>query len=84
MNYNNHSSWNDNQDTGRSTGCFIITYMGGVVSHSSNLLDPVALSSTKAEYNEGCITMMAARHLCMLLCEMEGIVESSMPYNHIF
>jgi hypothetical protein len=36
------SSWNDDQDSGRSTGCFIITYMGGIVDHSSNLPDPVA------------------------------------------
>jgi hypothetical protein len=43
------SSWNDDQDTGRSTGCFIITYMGGTVDHSSNLPDPVALSSAEAE-----------------------------------
>jgi hypothetical protein len=39
------SSWNDDVDSGRSTGCFILTYMGGVVDHSSNLPDPVALSS---------------------------------------
>jgi hypothetical protein len=61
------SSWNDDQDTGRSTGCFIIVYMGGIIDHSSNLPDPVALSSAEAEYNEGCIAMMAASHLCMLL-----------------
>jgi hypothetical protein len=47
------SSWNDDQDSSRSTGCFIITYMGGVVDHSSNLPDPVALSSAKAKCNEG-------------------------------
>jgi hypothetical protein len=34
------SSWNDNVDTGWSTGCFIITYMGGIVDHSSNMPDP--------------------------------------------
>jgi len=31
------SSWNDDVDTGRSTGCFLIVYMGGVIDHSSNL-----------------------------------------------
>jgi hypothetical protein len=50
-----NSSWNDDVDTGRSTGCFIITYMGGIVYHSSNMPDPVALSSAEAEYNEGCV-----------------------------
>jgi hypothetical protein len=78
------SSWNDDQDTGRSTGCFIITYMGGVVDHSSNLPDPVALSSAEVEYNEGCIAIMAASHLRMLLCEFEGITESSMKATPIY
>jgi hypothetical protein len=49
------SSWNDNIDTGRSTGCFLMFYMGGLVDQSSNLPDPVALSSAEAEYNEGCL-----------------------------
>ncbi|MFN9983118.1 MAG: hypothetical protein ACK53Y_24540, partial [bacterium] len=66
------SSWNDDQDSGRSTGCYIITYMGGIVDHSSNMPDPVALSSAEAEYNEGCVAFMAASHLRMLLCEFEG------------
>jgi hypothetical protein len=57
------SSWNDDQDSGRSTGCFIIIYMGGIVDHSSNMPDPVALSSAEAEYNEGCVAFMAASHL---------------------
>jgi hypothetical protein len=30
------SSWNDDIDTDRSSGCFLIFYMGGVVKHSSN------------------------------------------------
>ncbi len=49
------SSWNDDVDTGRSSGCFMIIYMGGVVEHSSNMPDPVALSSAEAEYNEACL-----------------------------
>jgi hypothetical protein len=57
------SSWNDDQDSGQSTGCFIITYMGGIVDHSSNLPGPVVLSSAEAEYNKVCIVMMAASHL---------------------
>ena len=78
------SSWNDDPDTGRSTGCFIITYMGGIVDHSSNMPDPVALSSAEAEYNEGCIAFMAASHLRMLLCELEGITEKDMPPTTIY
>ena len=71
------SSWNDDQDSGRSTGCFIIIYMGGIVDHSSNMPDSVALSSAEAEYNKGCVAFMAASHLRMLLYELEGIDESS-------
>ena len=41
------SSWNDDVDNGRSTGCFLVYYMGGIVDHSSNLPDPVALSSAE-------------------------------------
>jgi hypothetical protein len=77
------SSWNDDVDTGRSTGCFIITYMGGIVDHSSNMPDPVALSSAEAEYNEGCVAFMAASHLRMLLCEMENISEENMAATTI-
>jgi hypothetical protein len=67
------SSWNDDPDNGRSTGCYIITYMGGIIDHSSNMPDPVALSSAEAEYNEGCVAFMAASHLRMLLCEFLGV-----------
>jgi hypothetical protein len=73
------SSWNNDADTGQSMGCFILTYMGGIVDHSSNIPDPVTLSSAEAEYNEGCMAFMAASHLRMLLCELEGIDETEMP-----
>jgi hypothetical protein len=65
------SSWNDDIDTGRSTGCFIIIYMGGVVDHSSNMPDPVALSSAEAEYNEACLACMATAHLRQFLEDLE-------------
>jgi hypothetical protein len=79
------SSWNDDADTGRSTGCFILTYMGGIVDHSSNMPNPLALSLAEAEYNEGCVAFMAASHLRMLLCELEGVDESSMgPTTMLF
>jgi len=78
------SSWNVDQDSGRSTGCFIITYMSGIVDHGSNMLDPVALSSAEAEYNEGCITFMAASHLPMLLCEFNGTQDESTPPTTIY
>jgi hypothetical protein len=77
------SSWDDDVDHGRSTGCYIITYMGGVVDHSSNLPNPVALSSAEAEYNEGCLAIMASNHLHMLLAELEGTSDESMEPTNI-
>jgi len=79
-----NSSWNDDQDSGRSRGCFIITYMEGIVDHSSNMPDPVALSSAEAEYNEGCVAFMAASHLRMLLCEFEGVRDEDTPATTIY
>jgi hypothetical protein len=78
------SSWNDDVDHGRSTGCYIITYMGGIVDHSSNLPDPVTLSSAEAEYNEGCLAMMATSHLWMLLAELENITDESLAPSTIY
>ncbi len=65
------SSWNDGTDTGRSSGCFMIFYMGSVVEHSSNIPDPVALSSAEAEYNEACLACMATAHLKQFLENLE-------------
>ena len=78
------SSWNDDMDTGRSTGCFLMIYMGGVIDHSSNLPNPVALSSAEAEYNEGCIAFMAGSHLRMLIAELEGSDEQTMAPTYIY
>jgi hypothetical protein len=58
--------------------------MGGMVDHSSNLPNLVALSSAKVEYNEGYIAFMAATHLKMLLCELEGVEESAMEPAAIY
>lgn len=79
------SSWNDDVDNGRSTGCFLVLYMGGVVDHSSNLPDPVALSSAEAEYNQACLACMASSHLRMFLDEMELLaVDTVSPSISIF
>jgi hypothetical protein len=72
------SLWNDNVDMGRSTGGYIIIYVGGMVNHSSNLPEPVALSSDEAEYNEGCLIFMGPSHLMMILSE------SKMPLTVIY
>jgi hypothetical protein len=58
--------------------------MGGIIDHSSNLPDPVAMSLAEAKYNEGCIAFMAASHLRMLLAELEGVEEQDMEPTNIF
>ena len=65
------SSWQDDIDTSRSTGSYIVIYRGGIVDHSSNLPEPIALSSAEAEYNEACLGCMATAHMKMLLEDLE-------------
>ena len=60
------SSWQDCPDTGRSTGCFLTLYQGGVVDHHTHMPVPVALSSAEAEYNYACVAGMSAAHHRML------------------
>jgi len=79
------SSWNNDVDTGRSTGCFLIFYMGGVVEHSYNLPNPVALSSAESEYNKACLACMLTSHLGMFLNELElktGEVNPPVPNSY--
>jgi len=71
------SSWNDNVDTGRSTGCFLIFYMGGIIDHSSNMPEPVALSSAEAEYNQACVATMALMHITMTINNLELLDEDA-------
>jgi hypothetical protein len=66
------SSWHDDVDSGRSTGGYLISYMGGIVDHSSNMPGPVALSSAEAEYNEACLATMALSHIQMFQNELEN------------
>jgi hypothetical protein len=68
------SPWNDDIDHGRSTGCFLIFYMSGIIDHSSNLLDHIALSSAEAEYNQACLAIMATTHANMIL---EDLIQQS-------
>ena len=66
------SSWQDCPDSGRSTGGYVLFYQGGVVDSASAMPDPVALSSAEAEYNQACVTSMAANSMAMLIQEMRG------------
>jgi hypothetical protein len=71
------SSWDDDFDTSRSTGGYLIFYQGGVVDHSSNMPIPVAMSSAEAEYNQACLACMATGNLHMTLNHIEEIQEGS-------
>jgi hypothetical protein len=75
------SSWNHDVDTRRSTGCFLILYMGGVIDHSSNMPDPVALSSAEAEYNQACVATMALLHISMVMNNLELLDEDNERKN---
>jgi hypothetical protein len=65
------SSWQDDPDNSKSTGCYLNIYRGGLIDHSSNLPDPVAMSSAEAEYNECCLACMGTAHIKMLLEDLE-------------
>ena len=56
------SSWQDDKDTGRSTGSFAIFCQGGLVDYSSFVPDPVAMSSGEAEYNTCAVACMSSAH----------------------
>ena len=45
------SSWQDCPDDGRSTGCYLLYFKGGIINGGSFVPTPVALSSAEAEYN---------------------------------
>ena len=66
------SSWQDDIDSSRSTGCYFIFFQGGLIDFSSNLPAPIALSSAEAEYNEACLATMALAHIKMLLGDLVG------------
>jgi hypothetical protein len=73
------SSWQDCPDTGRSTACYTVTYMGGVIDHSTHVPGIVALSSAEAEYNGACTACMSTDHHRMLLNELDRIEVDSNP-----
>jgi hypothetical protein len=54
-----------------STGYLFVTYTGGVVEHSSNMPDTVALSIAEVEYNEACSACRATEHLKQFLEDLE-------------
>jgi hypothetical protein len=66
------SSWQDCQDTGRSTGGYHVFYQGNIVDSAMTFPVPVALSSAEAEYNNACMACVAANAIAMLHNDING------------
>jgi hypothetical protein len=49
----------------------MIFYMGGLINHSSNMPDPIAMSSAEAEYNQACAVTLALMHITMVINNLE-------------
>ena len=64
------SSWQDCQDTVRSTGAYIIFYQGGPIDNGTHVPGPVAQSSVESEYNAACTAGMALSHFRILVHEL--------------
>ena len=53
------SSWQDCPNTGRSTGAYIILYIGGSIDHGTHVPVPVAQYSAESECNAASTAGMA-------------------------
>jgi hypothetical protein len=73
------SSWQDDPDTGRSTGCYIVFYQGGPVDHCTHVPTPVAQSSAESEYNAACTGCMSLAHFRVMNSELEGKQPDEVP-----
>ena len=60
------ASWQDDVDTGRSTGGYIIFKSGGPIDHRCHLPVPIALSTGEAEYLAASVACTAAQHIRMM------------------
>ena len=64
------SSWQYSQETGRTTGAYIIFYHGGPIDHVTHVPGPVSQSSAYSKYNTAFTVGMALAHLRMLMNEL--------------
>jgi hypothetical protein len=67
------SSWDNDHGTSRSTGGFLIFYRGGILEHSSNMSEPVAMISAEAKYKIDCMSYMETIHMHMTLNHIEEL-----------
>jgi hypothetical protein len=79
--YSSDSSFQD-EDGGRSTGCYIGMFMGGPIDYNSHVPNPIAMSSAEAETNALTVAVMAGSHTRMILNEaLFGPDQSGRPYT---
>jgi hypothetical protein len=79
--YFSDSSFQD-EDGGRSTGCYIGMFMGGPIDFNSHVPNPIAMSSAEAETNALTVAVMAGTHTRMILNEaLFGPDQSARPYT---
>ena len=80
------ASWQDDVDTGRSTGGYIIFKSGGPIDHRCHLPIPIALSTGEAEYLAASVACTAAQHIRMMnynlyhLTDQDYIPENTETY----
>jgi len=79
--YSVDSSFQD-EDDGKSTGCFIGTFMGGPIDFNSHVPNVIAMSSAEAEVNAATVGTMSAMHTRMIINEaLFGPDASDRPYR---
>ena len=66
------SSWQDCPDDGRSTGCFLLYFKGGIINAASFIPTPVALSSAEAKYNALAHSFQAVTNSRQIVNELYG------------
>lgn len=66
------ASWQDCQDTARSTGSYIHFAQGSPVDFSSYVPSPIAMSSAEAETNAGATASMAMGYLRMTWNDLQN------------
>ena len=64
------SIWKDCQDTGRSTGAYIVFYQCGPIDNFTHVPGTVAQYSDESEYNVASTAVMALSHFWMLNNEL--------------
>ena len=76
------ASWQDDVDTGRSTGGYIIFKSGGPIDHRCHLPVPVALSTGEAEYLAAAVACTAAQHIRMMNYDLYHLTDKDyVPEN---